>query len=100
MPGDTMNHSHSPYLFHQTLEQVRKIGARGGRASGRNRRARKQARSVLSPPPAHPDSLHTETAAEAIATLDVQFPWLRGAEKRLGSHKGRRAGPPPVSHSR
>jgi hypothetical protein len=26
--------------------------------------------------------LHVETAAEAIALLDRQFPWLRGAERR------------------
>jgi hypothetical protein len=24
-----------------------------------------------------------ETTAEAIAVLDAQFPWLRGAEKRI-----------------
>ena len=31
--------THSPYLlFHQTPEQLRRIGARGGKAQARNRR--------------------------------------------------------------
>ena len=73
--------THTPYLFNQTLEQLRQIGARGGRASGRNRRARLRAVAALQAP-LLPPPVHTETAAEAIAALDAQFPWLRGAEKR------------------
>ena len=71
-----------PYiLFNQSPEQLRRIGARGGRAYGRNRRARfsplavKPQEIVAAPPP-------VTTAARAIATLDAQFPWLRGAEQR------------------
>ena len=79
-----------PYLFNQTLQQLRQIGARGGRASGRTRRARRQAVLACQSerlPPAVP----TETAAQAIAALDAQFPWLRGAEKRRRSPPRRRA---------
>src|ERR1017187_491322 len=56
-------------LFNKTLEQARRLGARGGRASA--------------PLPTVPLPLApTETTAEAVAVLDAQFPWLRGAEKR------------------
>jgi hypothetical protein len=68
-----------PYiLFNQTPEQLRRIGARGGRAHGRNHRARR----ALLPLAARPVPVTEETAAEAIVRLDEQFPWLRGAEKR------------------
>ena len=73
-----------PYiLFNQSPEQLRRIGARGGRAYGRNRRAR------LSAPQTRPQQLAPAvappltTAARAIASLDAQFPWLRAAEQRL-----------------
>jgi hypothetical protein len=68
-----------PYiLFNQSLEDLRRIGARGGRAYGRNRRGlraqvHRPLQSVQRPVP------HPETAAEAIAVLDAQFSWLRGA---------------------
>jgi hypothetical protein len=35
--------THIPYLFHQTTEQMRRIGARGGKTQARNRRARQRA---------------------------------------------------------
>ena len=73
-----------PYLlFRQTPEQLRRQGARGGRATARNRRARLGA--TTAPPRQLPAPLppHAETVAQALATLDAQFPWLRGAEKRL-----------------
>jgi len=71
-----------PYIFfNQSPEQLRRIGARGGKAQARNRRARLQAqtqarphRRVVLPP--------TQTTAQAIAVLDARFPWLCGAEKR------------------
>jgi hypothetical protein len=65
-------------LFNKRLEDLRRIGARGGKAHGRNQRARRTLRPPR--PPARP--VEEETAAEAIALLDAQFPWLRGAEKR------------------
>ena len=71
-----------PYTFHQSPEQRRRIGARGGKAQARNRRQRLLTQAPVLPPMAvfpHPVA---ETTSEAIAALDAQFPWLRGAEKR------------------
>ena len=76
--------THNPYiLFHKSLEQCRHLGARGGRACARNQRLRRLA-PLPSQAPTTPalDQPSSETAAQAIATLDAQFPWLRGAEKR------------------
>jgi len=77
--GDTMTDHF--YTFDASPERCRRLGARGGRAFGRNQRARRALlatlrevvplRAVLPP-----------TAAESIAILDARFPWLRGAEKR------------------
>jgi hypothetical protein len=70
-----------PYiLFNKSPEQLRQLGARGGRTQGRNRRLHRLLQ--VSAPPAPPIEPDWETAAEAIAALDAQFPWLRGAEKR------------------
>ena len=71
-----------PILFNQSLDDLRRSGARGGRAYGRNCRARSQAapstpvptRAAVVPP--------IETTAQAIVTLDEQFPRLRGAERQ------------------
>ena len=76
---DTM--TQFPYiLFNQSPEQLRRLGARGGRTYGRNQRARRALR-----PPASAAVWQgveaRETAAAAIHVLDAQFPWLRGAEK-------------------
>ena len=70
------------YTFITSPEQLRRLGARGGRAYGRNRRAR---RALLAAPPeaVPPCAAPRATAAESIAALDARFPWLRGAEKRL-----------------
>jgi len=73
---------YSYILFHKSPEQLRQLGARGGRAHARNRRL-----SLLAQAPARlqmPPALNPvpETPAGAIAALDAQFPWLRGAEKR------------------
>jgi len=72
-----------PYiLFNKSPLQVRDLGARGGRAYGRNQRARRAllARTPV-PPPAAPVFAGPGTA-DAIALLDSRFPWLRAAEKR------------------
>jgi hypothetical protein len=72
-----------PYiLFNKSPEQLRHIGACGGRAYRRNRHAR---RALLPMPPQAPPPTPTETAAQAIHALDAQFSWLRGAEKPTGS---------------
>jgi len=73
--------NHSYILFNKTPEQLRRLGARGGKTFGRNRRARRAL--MLTPLPAPPRARAQETTVAAIATLDAQFPWLRSAEKRL-----------------
>ena len=73
--------NYSPGLFNKSPMQLRLLGARGGRAFGRNQRARRALISM--PPEAVPlRAAPPQTTAEAIAVLDTQFPWLRGAEKR------------------
>ena len=71
-----MLHDQPDFLFRQTPAQLRRIGARGGRAC---------ARAVTAQPqkPVPTVARLAETTAEAIATLDLQFPWLRGAEHCL-----------------
>jgi hypothetical protein len=72
-----------PYsLFNKSPEQLRLLGARGGRAYGRNQRERR-ARMPTTLPASIPRLVAPgETAAQASSLLDAQFPWLRGAEKR------------------
>jgi FAD/FMN-containing dehydrogenase len=75
-----------PYiLFNKAPLQLRLIGARGGRAFGRNQRIRRARLALLpTPPQATPlCAVPGQTAAQAIALLDAQFPWLRRAEERL-----------------
>ena len=71
-----------PYLlFNQSPEQLRRIGARGGHAQARNRRARQQAQAPLPPHPRAGIHPLPQTTAQASRVLDAQFPWLRGAGK-------------------
>jgi hypothetical protein len=79
------------YRFHHTAEQQRRYGARGGKTTARNRRVCSLGASA----PSTGDrvaagELHVETTARAIAALDIQFPWLRGAERRLPAKSSRR----------
>ena len=62
-----------PYiLFNKSPEQLRHLGACGGRAYGRNQRARRAL--VAAPPEAVPPlAVSWQTAAEAIHLLDTQF---------------------------
>jgi len=71
-----------PYiLFNKSPEQLRQLGACGGRAAARNQRARRAL--VVTPPEAvPPPALPQQTTAEDIHLLDTQFPWLRGAERK------------------
>ena len=81
--------SHYPYiLFNQSLEDLRRIGARGGRAYGRNRRDLR-AQGPKPPEAVERPFLQLETTAEAIAALDAQFSWLRGAGNRTSRRRGR-----------
>jgi len=79
--------SECPLLFNKSLEDLRRIGAMGGRAYARNCRARRQAAPPLNPIPVPALSLPVETTAQAIATLDARFPWLKGAERRTGAFR-------------
>jgi hypothetical protein len=80
---------HSHIFFNKTPLQLRLIGARGGRTFGRNQRIRRARIALIpTPPPAAPLCVPPgPTAADAIALLDTQFPWLRCAEKRLSSKR-------------
>ena len=72
--------THIPYLFNQTIEQMRRIGARGGRTHARNWRARQLATGAGPWKTTIPDTPPQETTTQAMAVLDAQFAWLRGAE--------------------
>jgi hypothetical protein len=77
--GDTMTEN-SHILFGKSLDQLRLLGAWGGRTYGRNQRARRAQVQAL-PQVARRRTPPRETAAEAIRSLDAQFPWLAGAER-------------------
>jgi hypothetical protein len=76
-----------PYiLFNKSPEQLRELGACGGRASARNQRARRAL--VATPPEAvPPPAIPEQTTAEAIHLLDTRSPWLRGAEKKRSRNR-------------
>jgi hypothetical protein len=79
----------SPYpyiLFNQTPDTLHRIGARGGKAQARNRRARRAAlpTPTVAGPPQPPDPPR-ETTAQAIAALEAEFPWLR--QGRAPAHR-------------
>jgi hypothetical protein len=63
-------------LFSKKPEDMRGIGALGGRARARNLRLRKDRRV-----PVTRNRPHRETAAEAIRRIDALCPWLVGAER-------------------
>jgi hypothetical protein len=78
-----------PYaLFNKSPLQLRRIGALGGKAHGRNQRAR---RALMPAPPAATPlrPAARQSTADAVALLDARFPWLLNAEKR-GSETSRR----------
>ena len=68
-------------LFNKTIEQCRKLGARGGRAYGRNLRRAKSQAPPTTPDPRRPEP-PLESAHEASLLLNAQFPWLAGAFNR------------------
>jgi hypothetical protein len=76
-----------PTLFNKSIDELRRIGARGGPAHGRNCRARRQAALQSEPVMVVLPVLPEETTAQAIATLDGNFPWLRGAEWRAAHRR-------------
>ena len=88
-PEDTMT-DYSYILFNKSPDQLRRLGARGGRAHARNRQARR-ARMPTSPEAVSLRAALRETTAEAIALLDAQFPWLRRAVRSVAVDSTRRA---------
>jgi hypothetical protein len=76
-----------PILFNQSLDDLRRIGARGGSAYGRNCRARSQATQSTPEPTPTTVVPPIETTVQAIAALDEQFPWLAGVERRSAARQ-------------
>jgi hypothetical protein len=74
-------------LFNKTLEQLRQLGAWGGRTYGRNQRLRRALIQEIPHIARSRTALRAETAAEAIHALDARFPWLAGAEKQLSQNQ-------------
>ena len=66
------------YLFNKKPEDMRRIGALGGRARARNLRLRKARQASITREHSRPNE---ETAAEAIRRIDALCPWLVGAER-------------------
>lgn len=71
-------------LFNKKPADMRRIGALGGRACGRNLRLRKVCPVPIARELNRPDE---ETAAEAIGRIDALCPWLVGAECREGRRR-------------
>jgi predicted short-subunit dehydrogenase-like oxidoreductase (DUF2520 family) len=59
---------------------LRRIGTRGGRAHARNWGLRQRTAQAATGPIARSQQQPVETTAQAIATLDAQFPCLCRAE--------------------
>ena len=69
-----------PYiLFNKSPEQLRHLGACGGRAYGRNQRAR--CALVAAPPEAVATRCHGKRPPKPSTFWPPSFPWLRGAER-------------------
>jgi hypothetical protein len=87
-----------PYaLFNKSPLQLRRIGALGGKAHGRNQRARRALLPALQP--AIPlRAAAQQSTAEAIAVLDARFPWLQRAEQRRCPNTPSRSSQPHSHH--
>jgi len=66
-------------LFNKKPADMRRIGARGGRARARNLGLRRASPVPVACELSRP---HEETAGEAIRRIDALCPWLVGAERR------------------
>jgi hypothetical protein len=75
----------SAYLFNKTPEDMRRLGAFGGRVRARNVRLRKTREVPVAREFSRP---HEETAAEAIRRIDALCPWLVGAERCVSRRQG------------
>jgi len=68
----------SAYLFNKQSEDMRRVGALGGRARARNLRLRKARQVPVIREISRP---REETAGEAIRRIDALCPWLFGVER-------------------
>jgi hypothetical protein len=75
----------SAYLFNKTPEDMRRVGAIGGRARARNLRLRKVCQAPVARELSRP---HEETAAEAIRRINALCPLLVGAERCVSRRQG------------
>ena len=75
-------------LFNKKLEDMRRIGALGGRARARNLRLLKARGAPVARKFNQP---RQETAAEAMRRIDALCPWLVGAERCVGRRQSRGA---------
>ena len=73
-------------LFNKKPQDLRRIGALGGRARARNLRLRKAGHTLVTRKLSQP---HQETAAEAIRRIDALCPWLVGAERAEARRQSR-----------
>ena len=67
------------HLFHKKPEDMRGVGALGGRTRARNLRLHKAREVPVTREISRP---REETAGEAIRRIDALCPWLVGAERR------------------
>jgi hypothetical protein len=68
-------------LFNKKPEDMRRVGALGGRARARNLRLLKVRRAPIA---RKFNQRRQETAAEAMRRIDALCPWLVGAERCVG----------------
>jgi len=73
-------------LFNKKPEDMRRIGALGGRARARNLRLRKACPAPVTRDLRRP---REETAADAIRRIDALCPWLVGAERPESGQQSR-----------
>ena len=80
-----------PYLlFNQSPEQLRRIGARGGKAQARNRRTRQQAPAQVQPQTLAVIHPLAETVGIVEAAGGRAAAWLCGAEKPTALRRSQR----------
>jgi len=75
----------SAYLFNKKPEDMRRIGALGGRARVRNLRFREARQLPVTGEIKRPC---VETAGEAILRINALCPWLVGVERREARWRG------------
>ena len=76
--------THSPYLlFHQTAEQLRRVAARGGRASARNRCQKIRAALLLHRRPRSPRCPAPKPPPQPSPPWMRSFPGYGGADLPL-----------------